>query len=43
MVAANHRLRTKLALGFDESKLTSPIQKMLKWLEINGGQERTLA
>ncbi len=42
MVAANNRLRTKLALGFDESRLTSPVQKILKWLEINGGQERPL-
>lgn len=43
MVAAGHRLKTKLILGFDESKLTNPVQKILKWLEINGGQERALA
>ncbi len=43
MVAASHRLKTKLVLGFDESKLTSPVQKILKWLEINGGQERAFA
>ena len=43
MVAASHRLSTKLALGFDESKLTNPVHKILKWLETNGGQERAIA
>ncbi len=43
MVAANHRLKTKLVLGFYASKLNNPVQKILKWLEINGGQERAFA
>jgi hypothetical protein len=43
LVAASHRLNTKLILGFDESKLTNPVHKMLKWLEINGGEERAFA
>lgn len=43
VVAASHRLNAKLVLGFDESKLTNPVHKILKWLEINGGQERAIA
>lgn len=43
MVAASRRFSTKLFLGFDESKLANPVQKILKWLEINGGKERAFA
>jgi len=43
MVAASRRFSTKLVLGFDESKLANPVQKILKWLEINGGKERAFA
>ena len=38
-----HRLDSKMLVGFDESRISDPVEKISKWLAFNGNQEQTIA
>ena len=40
---ACHRLHSKLLIGFDESRVSDPVEKIKIWLEVNSNRRRTIA
>ena len=36
---AQHRLHSKLAIGFDESRISSPVEKIQLWLRVNKSEQ----
>jgi hypothetical protein len=40
---ACHRLHSKLLIGFDESRISDPVEKIKVWLEVNNNTRRTIA
>jgi hypothetical protein len=41
--AAFHRLNSRLVIGFDESRVSDPVEKIRIWLEVNGNREKKVA
>ena len=37
------RLNSRLVMGFDESKVTDPVEKIRIWLEVNSNREESVA
>lgn len=40
---ARHRLNSRLVIGFDESRVSDPVEKIRIWLEVNSNREKTVA
>lgn len=40
---AYERLNSRLRIGFDESRVSDPVEKIRKWLDVNGNGEQTVA
>lgn len=40
--AACHRLNSRLVIGFDESRVSDPVEKIRIWLEVNSNREKTV-
>ena len=40
---ARSRLYSKLSVGFDESLISDPVEKIKMWIEVNCNQRQTLA
>ena len=40
---ARHRLHSKLLIGFDESRISDPVEKIKIWLEVNSSRRRKIA
>ena len=40
---AYQRMGSKLLIGFDDSQISDPVEKIRKWLEVNSNREQTIA
>jgi hypothetical protein len=43
MNLAWRRLDSKMLMGFDESRVSDPVEKIKRWLAFSGNQEQTIA